>query len=149
MTGENVHIMTQGATHPVAQEAQPPFERELVIRVVAMLADANPDGDMFGGWVLSQMDLGAWIQARKLTSHRVVTVAIDEIVFHKPVYVGDCLLVFATTERIGRTSITVQIEALVERKESLAMEKVTEGRFVFVAIDEARQPIPVTRRPGA
>lgn len=114
-----------------------------------MLADANPDGDMFGGWVLSQMDLGAWIQARKLTSHRVVTVAIDKIVFHKPVYVGDCLLVFATTERIGRTSITIQLEALVERKESLAMEKVTEGRFVFVAIDEARQPIPITRREGS
>lgn len=130
-------------------ETQPLSERDLVIRVVAMLADANPDGDMFGGWVLSQMDLGAWIQARKLTSHRVVTVAIDKIVFHKPVYVGDCLLVFATIERIGRTSITIQIEALVERKESLAMEKVTEGRFVFVAIDEARQPIPITRRPSS
>lgn len=121
-------------------------ERELVIRVVAMLADANPDGDMFGGWVLSQMDLGAWIQARKHTSHRVVTVAIDEIVFHKPVFVGDCLLVYATTERIGRTSITIQIEAMVERTESLEVETVTEGRFVFVAIDEARQPIPITKR---
>ena len=123
-----------------------PITRDLVIRVVAMLADANPDGDMFGGWVLSQMDLGAWIQARKHTSHRVVTVAIDEIVFHKPVYVGDCLLVYATTERIGRTSITIQIETLVERKESLATERVTEGRFVFVAIDESRQPIPITAR---
>ena len=123
-----------------------PITRDLVIRVVAMLADANPDGDMFGGWVLSQMDLGAWIQARKHTSHRVVTVAIDETVFHKPVYVGDCLLVYATTERIGRTSITIQIETLVERKESLATESVTEGRFVFVAIDESRQPIPITAR---
>lgn len=123
--------------------------RELVIRVVAMLADANPDGDMFGGWVLSQMDLGAWIQARKHTSHRVVTVAIDQIVFHKPVYVGDCLLVYATTERIGRTSITIQLEAMVERKESLATETVTEGRFVFVAIDAARRPIPITRRPDS
>ncbi len=124
-------------------------QRELVIRVVAMLADANPDGDMFGGWVLSQMDLGAWIQARKHTSHRVVTVAIDKIAFHKPVYVGDCLLVYATTERIGRTSITIQIEAMVERKESLATETVTEGHFVFVAIDESRQPIPITRRSGS
>ncbi len=128
------------------QEEQSNADRELVIRVVAMLADANPDGDMFGGWVLSQMDLGAWIQARKLTPHRVVTVAIDQIVFHKPVYVGDCLLVYATTKRIGRTSISIQIETLVERKESLVTEAVTEGRFVFVAIDEARQPIPVTRR---
>ena len=122
--------------------------RELVIRVVAMLADANPDGDMFGGWVLSQMDLGAWIQARKLTPHRLVTVAIDKIVFHKPVYVGDCLLVYATTERIGRTSITVQIEAMVERKESLATESVTEGRFVFVAIDGSGRTRPVPPRRG-
>jgi acyl-CoA thioesterase YciA len=133
----------------MTQPEQPPSSRELVIRVVAMLADANPDGDMFGGWVLSQMDLGAWVEARKHTPHRLVTVAIDKIVFHKPVFVGDCLLVYATTERIGRTSITIQIEAMVERKESLATETVTEGRFVFVAIDEARQPIPITRRSGS
>jgi acyl-CoA thioesterase YciA len=133
----------------MTQAEQLPSSRELVIRVVAMLADANPDGDMFGGWVLSQMDLGAWVEARKHTHHRLVTVAIDKIVFHKPVYVGDCLLVYATTERIGRTSITIQIEAMVERKESLAMETVTEGRFVFVAIDDARQPIPITRRSSS
>lgn len=133
----------------MTQAEQPPPSRDLVIRVVAMLSDANPDGDMFGGWVLSQMDLGAWVEARKHTSHRLVTVAIDKIIFHKPVYVGDCLLVYAATERIGRTSITIQIEAMVERKESLATETVTEGRFVFVAIDESRQPIPITRRPGS
>ena len=118
-------------------------EPELVVRVVAMPADTNPDGDMFGGWVLSQMDLGAWIQARKHTHHRVVTVAIDNIVFHKPVLVGDCLLVFATTERIGRTSITVKIDAMVERKETRALEPVTEGRFVFVAIGENWTPVAV------
>ena len=118
-------------------------ERELVIRVVAMPADTNPDGDMFGGWVLSQMDLGAWIQARKHTHHRVVTVAIDNIVFHKPVLVGDCLLVHATTERVGRTSITVKIDAMVERKETRAVEPVTEGRFVFVAIGENWTPMPI------
>jgi acyl-CoA thioesterase YciA len=133
----------------MTQAEQPPPSRDLVIRVVAMLSDANPDGDMFGGWVLSQMDLGAWVEARKHTSHRLVTVAIDKIIFHKPVYVGDCLLVYHATERIGRTSITIQIEAMVERKESLATETVTEGRFVFVAIDESRQPIPITRRPGS
>lgn len=111
-----------------------------------MPADTNPDGDMFGGWVLSQMDLGAWIQARKHTTHRVVTVAIDQIVFHKPVFVGDCLLVYAKTERVGRTSITTRIEAMVERKESLAVETVTEGCFVFVAIDNGWEPTPIVER---
>ncbi len=93
------------------------MDGELVIRVVAMPGDTNPDGDMFGGWVLSQMDLGAYVQARKYTHTKIVTVAIDNIVFHRPVLVGDCLLCYATTERIGRTSITIRIDAMVERKE--------------------------------
>lgn len=110
-------------------------------RSVAMPSDTNPDGDMFGGWVLSQMDLGAWIHARKYTPSRVVTVAIDNIVFHKPVFVGDCLICYATTERVGRTSITIRIDVMVERKEGLAVEQVTEGRFVFVAIDGDWRPV--------
>ena len=118
----------------------------LVVRSVAMPRDTNPDGDMFGGWVLSQMDLGAWIQARKYTSSRVVTVAIENIVFHKPVFVGDCLICHATTERIGRTSITIRIDALVERKEGLRVVPVTEGRFIFVAIDNDWRPIPIQAR---
>jgi len=116
---------------------------ELVIRVVAMPGDTNPDGDMFGGWVLSQMDLGAYVQARKYTHTKIVTVAIDNIVFHRPVLVGDCLLCYATTERIGRTSITVKIDAMVERKEGRQLEQVTEGRFVFVAIGDDRKPVPL------
>lgn len=121
-----------------------PDSRELVIRVVAMPADTNPDGDMFGGWVMSQMDLGAWIQARKHTHHRVVTVAVENLVFHKPVFVGDCVLVYATTARIGRSSVTVEIDVMVERKEGREVERVTEGRFIFVAIDERWQPVPLT-----
>lgn len=116
---------------------------ELVIRVVAMPGDTNPDGDMFGGWVLSQMDLGAYVQARKYTHTKIVTVAIDNIVFHRPVFVGDCLLCYATTERIGRTSIIVKIDAMVERKEGRMLEQVTEGRFVFVAIGDDRKPVVV------
>ena len=118
--------------------------RELVVRVVAMPADTNPDGDMFGGWVMSQMDLGAWIQARKHTRHRVVTVAVENLVFHKPVFVGDCLLVYATTTRVGRTSVTVDLDVQVERKEGRDVERVTEGRFIFVAIDGAWKPVPLT-----
>ncbi len=118
-------------------------ERELVIKVVAMPRDMNPDGDMFGGWILSQMDLAAYLHARKLSKARIVTVAIDNIVFHKPVYAGDCLMCFAQTERIGRTSIAVKINVQVERKDGNAIEDVTEGRFVFVAIGPDRQPVPV------
>ncbi|MGN6483951.1 MAG: acyl-CoA thioesterase [Thermomicrobiales bacterium] len=117
--------------------------RDLVIRVVAMPADTNPDGDMFGGWVMSQMDLGAWIQARKHTHHRVVTVAVENLVFHKPVFVGDCVLVYATTARVGRSSVTIEIDVMVERKEGREVERVTEGRFIFVAIDEAWQSVPL------
>jgi acyl-CoA thioesterase YciA len=118
-------------------------ERELVIKVVAMPGDTNPDGDMFGGWILSQMDLAAYLHARKIAHNKVVTVAIDNIVFHRPVLVGDCLICYAVTEKIGRTSVTVKIDAMVERKESHKEEQVTEGRFTFVAIGADRKPVPI------
>ena len=118
-------------------------DKELVIKVVAMPGDTNPDGDMFGGWILSQMDLAAYLHARKITTHKVVTVAIDKFVFHQPVLVGDCLMCYATTTKVGRTSITVKIEAMVERKGSHQSEQVTEGHFVFVAIGPDRKPVPL------
>lgn len=118
-------------------------EKQLVIRVVVMPSDLNPHGDAFGGWIVSQMDLAAYLHARKLTLARIVTVAIDNLVFHKPVYVGDCVTCYATTEKIGRTSITVKIDVMVERLEDNSEEKVTEGQFVFVAIGEDRKPVPV------
>lgn len=116
---------------------------ELVIRVVAMPEDTNPSGDIFGGWLLSQMDLAAWVCARKQTRHRLATVALDNVVLHKPVFVGDCLLCYAKIERLGRTSITVRVDAMVERTDGGAEEQVTEGRFVLVAIGEDRRPIPL------
>lgn len=115
-------------------------DKELVIKVVAMPGDTNPDGDMFGGWILSQMDLAAYLHARKLTKNKMVTVAIDNIVFHRPVLVGDCLICYARTEKVGKTSVTVHIDALVERKGTHQQEQVTEGVFVFVAIDAERKP---------
>lgn len=120
-----------------------PLEKELVIKVVAMPGDTNPDGDMFGGWILSQMDLAAYLHARKVSPHKVVTVAIDNFVFHRAVFVGDALSCYATIEKIGRTSVTVRIEATVERKDSYRQEQVTEGRFVFVAIGPDRKPLPL------
>lgn len=117
---------------------------EPAIKVIAMPKDANADGDMFGGWIMSMMDLAASIPAKKLAKKRIVTVAIDNINFHKPVFVGDCLECFAVIEKVGRSSITVKVDTYVERKQSTQKEKVTEGRFVFVAIGENRQPVPVT-----
>lgn len=116
---------------------------DLVIKVVAMPGDTNPDGDMFGGWILSQMDLAAYLHARKIAGKKMVTVAMDNIVFHKPVFVGDCLLCYATTVKTGRTSITVDVNAMVERKHDGTVEKVTEGKFVCVAIGPDRKPVPI------
>lgn len=115
----------------------------LMIRVVAMPADTNSSGDIFGGWLMSQMDLAAWICARRQTRHRLVTVALDGVVFHKPVFVGDCLLCYATVERVGRTSITIHVTAHAERAKGGEVVTVTEGRFTLVALDEHREPVAI------
>ena len=114
---------------------------ECTTKAIAMPSDTNPDGDMFGGWILSQMDLAAYVHARRLAKHKVVTVAIDNIVFHRPVFVGDCLECFARIEKKGRSSVTVKVEAYVERRDSKEKDKVTEGRFVFVSIGSDRKPM--------
>ena len=118
-------------------------QNDLMIRVVAMPADTNSSGDIFGGWLMSQMDLAAWICARKKTPHRLVTVALDGVVFHKPVYVGDCLLCYATVERVGRTSITIHVIAHAERAKGGEQVQVTEGRFTLVALDADRDPAAI------
>lgn len=118
--------------------------KELVIKVVAMPADTNPDGNMFGGWIISQMDLAAYLFARKFARSNVVTVAMENIAFHRPVYVGDCLLCYASLEKTGRTSLTVRVDAMVERMNSSAEEQVTEGHFVLVAINKDGTPSPIT-----
>jgi len=117
--------------------------RELSLKVMAMPADSNADGDMFGGWILSMMDLAGAIPARKRAGKRIVTVAVDNIVFHRPVFIGDCLECFAHVEKVGRTSITVRVETFVERRENEQKEKITEGRFVYVAIGPDRKSIPI------
>lgn len=116
---------------------------EPAIRVVAMPRDANPDGDVFGGWLLSQMDVAGYIPARRLAKSRVVTVAMDNIQFHQPVMVGDCLECYSYIEKVGRTSIRVKVEAYVDRLTGGEKLKVTEGHFVFVAIDANRRPVAV------
>ena len=118
---------------------------EAVIRIVAMPKDANPDGDVFGGWILSMMDIAGAVPARQLAKNRVVTVAMDNVKFHLPVFIGDCLECYAVVEKVGNTSISVMVETFVERRESGERLKVTEGRLVYVAIDKNRNKVNITR----
>jgi len=118
---------------------------ELAIRTLAMPADANPSGDIFGGWVLSQMDIAGGITAAQRAQGRVATVAVTAMAFHLPVYVGDVLCVYAEISRIGRTSMTIDLEAWALRGRDGTRVRVTEGRFVFVALDERGRPHPVPK----
>jgi acyl-CoA thioesterase YciA len=115
----------------------------LTIRTLAMPGDTNPAGDIFGGWVLSQMDIAGSIHAVEAVKGRVVTVAVEAMTFIAPVKVGDVLCVYTTVERIGNTSITVGIEAWARRNRLADRVKVTEGRFVYVALDEAGNKRPI------
>ncbi len=120
----------------------------LAIRTLAMPADANPSGDIFGGWVLSQMDIAGGIVARERARGRVVTVAVTAMTFHLPVYVGDVLSAYVDVEKIGRTSITTWIEAWALRGKDGGRVRVTEGQFVYVALDEDGRPRPVPEEAG-
>jgi acyl-CoA thioesterase YciA len=116
---------------------------EMATRTLAMPADANPNGDIFGGWVLAQMDIAGGITAGQRASGRVATVAVDAMTFHLPVYVGDVLCVYADIDRIGRTSMVLHLEAWALRRRQGEKIKVTEGRFTFVALDDNGRPRPV------
>jgi acyl-CoA thioesterase YciA len=108
----------------------------LTIRTLAMPADTNPAGDIFGGWVMSQMDIAGAIAAVERVGGRVVTVAVEAMTFIAPVKVGDVLCVYTTIERIGTTSVTVEVEAWARRNRVSDRVKVTDGRFVYVALGE-------------
>ena len=110
------------------------------LRTIAMPKDANPNGDIFGGWLLSQMDLAGGTVAVRRAGGRVATVGVEAMTFHKPVYVGDEVCCFATVEKVGRTSIRVRVDTWVQRHRTGEAVKVTEGVFTFVAIGEDRRP---------
>jgi len=116
---------------------------ELTLRTLAMPKDVNVNGDIFGGWVLSQMDIAAGITAGDRADGRVATVAVDAMKFIRPVHVGDVLCIYCHVARVGRTSMAIEIEAWVLRDRRGAREKVTEAVFTFVAIDENGRPRPV------
>ena len=110
------------------------------IRVTAMPGDANPYGDIFGGWLMGQMDLAAGSVASRHSGGRAVTIAVEGMKFHAPVLVGDEVSVFATLVSVGNTSMTIEVEAWRRARHVEEMCKVTQARFVFVATDEERRP---------
>jgi len=116
---------------------------ELTLRTLAMPADANAAGDIFGGWVMAQMDLACGIRAAERASGRVVTAAVQEMAFAMPVKIGDTLCVYTDIARVGRTSITLSVEVWAQRYLTHIMEKVTAATFVMVALDSDGKPTPV------
>lgn len=123
----------------------PDYDTSPALRTIAMPADANANGDIFGGWLLSQMDLAGSVIAVQKAKSKIATVAIDSISFHQPVFVGDEISCYCKIAKIGRTSIAVHIETWARSRTADKARKVTEGTFTYVAIGEDRRPIPVVR----
>ena len=123
-----------------------PDDRQLVLRVMPMPADANGNGDIFGGWIMAQVDLAGAVLPARIAKGRIATVAVNEFVFKQPVSMGDLLSFYAKVERIGRTSVTVNVEVYAERNPAdLHVVKVTEANLTYVAIDHEGKPRPIPR----
>ncbi len=121
-----------------------PTDQELVLKVVPMPADVNANGDIFGGWVMAQVDIAGSVLPARVVKGRMATVAVNEFIFKQPVKVGDILSFFARIVRVGRTSITVKVEVYAERYRSQGdYSKVTEAQLTYVAIDDDGRPRPV------
>ena len=118
-------------------------DEQPAVRVTAVPADANVYGDIFGGWLMSQMDLAASSVASRHAGGRAVTIAVEGMAFHRPVFVGDEVSVFARLIKVGRTSMRVQVEAWARDRHSEEANKVTEAEFAFVAVGQDRRPRPV------
>ncbi|QQS12500.1 MAG: acyl-CoA thioesterase [Rhodospirillales bacterium] len=119
--------------------------REPILRTVPQPADANPNGDIFGGWVLSQMDVAGGVPAARTAQGRTATVAINAMEFVQPIKVGDLVSVYGEVVKIGNTSITIRLETVVQRQLDPTPIRVTEGNYVFVAIDDQGRPRRVPR----
>lgn len=121
-----------------------PLDKELVLKVIPMPADCNANGDIFGGWVMAQVDLAGSVIPARYAEGRMATVAVNEFIFKQPVRVGDILSFYSELTRVGRTSMTVKVEVYAERFRSQGRYiKVTEASVTYVAIDDAGQPRPV------
>jgi acyl-CoA thioesterase YciA len=123
-----------------------PEDRQLVMRVMPMPADANGNGDIFGGWIMAQVDLAGAVIPARIAKGRIATVAVNQFVFKQPVSMGDLLSFYAKVERIGRTSVTVNVEVFAERNPAdLQVVKVTEANITYVAIDAKGRPRALPR----
>ena len=135
------HSSTHTTTLLTAPTTPLPTDKELVLKVIPMPADCNANGDIFGGWVMAQVDLAGSVVPARYGNGRIVTVAVNQFIFKQPVRVGDILSFFAEVTRIGNTSITVQVEVYAERfHKQKSYVKVTEASLTYVAIDDAGKP---------
>ena len=136
--------MSANASPNTAPQVALPTDQELVLKVIPMPADCNANGDIFGGWVMAQVDLAGSVIPARYAGGRMATVAVNEFIFKQPVRVGDILSFFSRLTRIGRTSITVKVEVYAERyREQGKYSKVTEASLTYVAIDEHGKPRPI------
>jgi acyl-CoA thioesterase YciA len=128
------------------QTTELPRDREPALRVVPMPADANSTGDIFGGWIMSQVDIAGSIPAIRLAKGRVATIAVNSFVFKQAVLIGDLVSFYAKVVKVGRTSITVDVEVWAQRliPEEVTV-KVTEATLTYVAVDKERRPRPVSQ----
>lgn len=134
-------------TAPVdAPEAQVPADHELVLKVIPLPGDANANGDIFGGWVMAQVDLAGSVLPARYAQGRMATVAVNQFIFRAPVRVGDILSFFSHINRVGNTSVTVQVEVFAERfSDQGRYVKVTEATLTYVAIDANGRPRPLPK----
>jgi acyl-CoA thioesterase YciA len=150
MERSNMPEITGDAQNPMPKSLAPlqlPSDRQLVMRVMPLPADANSNGDIFGGWIMAQVDLAGSVLPSRIARGRITTVAVNEFVFKQPVSVGDLLSFYAHVLRIGRTSITVRMEVYAERNPADPhVVKVTEASLTYVAIDKDGKPRPVPPR---
>lgn len=135
--------LASSPANPLDPAVAPGMQRMLVLRVMPMPADANHNGDVFGGWIMAQVDIAGSVLPARISRGRVATVAVNEFIFKQPVSIGDLLSFYAEVKRIGRTSITVHVEVVAERNPEDPQEvKVTEANLTYVAIDKQGKPRP-------
>ena len=139
-------IVTMSTESSPRPESALPQDRELVLKVIPMPADTNGNGDIFGGWVMAQVDLAGSVLPARYVRGRMATVAVNQFIFKQPVRVGDILSFFSHVTRIGNTSITVQVEVFAERFSAQGQYvKVTEASLTYVAIDNEGRPRPIPK----
>ncbi|MDI3382400.1 acyl-CoA thioesterase [Xenophilus aerolatus] len=132
------------SSNPAAVLKSLPADMELVLKVIPMPADTNANGDIFGGWVMAQVDLAGSVLPARYANGRMATVAVNEFIFKQPVRIGDILSFYAVVSRVGRTSVTVKVEVFAERiRRQGEYVKVTEATLTYVAIDENGRPRPI------